>query len=90
MCFTNPNLLTHVILTPPDPNGQDATAGPVGLYVGGSVFTDAGKAKQINILGSRQHLAEKSGAVVRIFYFYFFSAGRIAIFYVCKCAFNGV
>ena len=32
VCFTNPNLLTHVILTRPDP---DATAGPVGLYVGG-------------------------------------------------------
>ena len=35
VCFTNPNLLTHVIRTPPDPDGQDATAGPVGPYVRG-------------------------------------------------------
>ena len=33
--FTNPNLLTHVIRTPPDPDVQDATTGPVGPYVGG-------------------------------------------------------
>ena len=26
--FTNPNLLTHVIWTPPDPDGQDTTTGP--------------------------------------------------------------
>ena len=35
--FTNPNLLTHVIRTPPCPDGQDATTGPVGLYVGGGL-----------------------------------------------------
>ena len=33
--FTNPNLLTHVIRTPPDPDGQDTTTGPAGPYVGG-------------------------------------------------------
>ena len=34
--FTNPNLLTHVIRTPPDPDGQDTTTGPAGPYVGGA------------------------------------------------------
>ena len=33
--FTDPNLLMHVIRTPPDPDGQDATTGPAGPYVGG-------------------------------------------------------
>ena len=33
--FTDPNLLTHVIRTPPDPDGLDATTGPAGPYVGG-------------------------------------------------------
>ena len=33
--FKNPNLLTHVIRSPPDPDGQDATTGPAGQYVGG-------------------------------------------------------
>ena len=36
--FTNPNLLMHVIRTPPDPpDGQDATTGPAGPYVGGGL-----------------------------------------------------
>ena len=35
MYFSDPNLLTHVIRTPPDPDGQDATTGPAGPYVGG-------------------------------------------------------
>ena len=39
--FTDPNLLTHVIRTPPDPDGQDATTGPAGPYVrGGPVGPD--------------------------------------------------
>ena len=33
--YTNPNLLTHVIRTPTDPDGQNATTGLVGPYVGG-------------------------------------------------------
>ena len=28
--ITDPNLLTHVIRAPPDPDGQDATTGPAG------------------------------------------------------------
>ena len=42
------------------------------------------KAKQINILGSRQHLAEKVALWCEFFFFFFFffSAGGIAIF-VC-------
>ena len=32
--ITDPNLLMHVIRTPPHPDGQDATTGPVGSYVG--------------------------------------------------------
>ena len=35
MYFTDPNLLTHVIRTPLDPDGQDATTGSAGPYVGG-------------------------------------------------------
>ena len=35
--FTDPNLLTHVIRTPPDPDDQDATTGPAGPYVGGGL-----------------------------------------------------
>ena len=31
--FTNPNLLTHVIRTPPDSDGQDTTTGPAGPSV---------------------------------------------------------
>ena len=30
--IADPNLLTHVFRTPPDPDGQDATTGPVGPY----------------------------------------------------------
>ena len=32
--ITDPNVLTHVIRTPPDLDGQDATIGPAGPYVG--------------------------------------------------------
>ena len=46
------------------------------------------KAKQINILGSRQHPTEKSGAVVQIIIF--FSVVKSQYSYAYKYAFNGV
>ena len=51
--FTDPNLLTHVIRTPPDPDGQDATTGPAGPYVGGG---PVGPAHGLLALESCEHL----------------------------------
>ena len=51
--FTNPNLLTHVIRTPPDPDGQDTTTGPAGPYVGGG---PVGPAHSFLALKSCKHL----------------------------------
>ena len=51
--FTNPNLLTHVIRTPPDPDGQDTTTGPAGPYVGGG---PVGPAHGLLALKSCKHL----------------------------------
>ena len=46
-------LLTHVIRTPPDPDGQDATTGPDGPYVGGG---PVGPAHCLPALKSCKHL----------------------------------
>ena len=51
--FTNPNLLTHVIRTPPDPDGQDTITGPAGPYVGGG---PVGPAHGLLALKSCKHL----------------------------------
>ena len=51
--ITDPNLLTHVIRTPPDPDGRDATTGPAGLYVGGD---PVGPADCLPVLKSCKHL----------------------------------
>ena len=51
--FTDPNLLTHVIRTPPDQDGQDATTGPAGPYVGGG---PVGPAHCLPALKSGKHL----------------------------------
>ena len=51
--FTDPNLLTHVIRTPPAPDGQDATTGPAGPYVGGG---PVGPAHGLLALESCEHL----------------------------------
>ena len=51
--FTDPNLLTHVIRTPPDPDGQDATTGPAGPYVGGGTV---GPVHGLLALESCEHL----------------------------------
>ena len=48
------------------------------------------KAKQINILGSRQHLAEKVALWCEFLFFIFLARVESRYFYVCKCAFNGV
>ena len=49
------------------------------------------KAKQINILGSRQHPAEKVALWCDFFYFFFFKRGQIAGYsYAYKYVFNGV
>ena len=53
MYFTDPNLLTHVIRTPPDPDGQNATTGPAGPYVGGG---PVGPAHCLPALKSCKHL----------------------------------
>ena len=51
----------------------------------------SGKAKQINILGSRQHPAEKVALWCEFLFFYFFKHGQIAGYsYVYKYVFNGV
>ena len=51
--FTDPNLLTHVIRTRPDPDGQDTTTGPAGPYVGGG---PVGPAHGLLALKSCKHL----------------------------------
>ena len=51
--ITDPNLLTHVIRTPPDPDGQDTTTGPVGPYVGRG---PVGPADSLPVLKSCKHL----------------------------------
>ena len=48
------------------------------------------KAKQINILGSRQHPAEKVALWCEFFILFFFSAVKSRYSYAYKYAFNGV
>ena len=51
--FADPNLLMHVIRTPPDPDGQDATTGPAGPYVG---EVPAGPAHCLPVTRTCKHL----------------------------------
>ena len=53
--ITDPNSLKHVVRTPPDPHGQDATTGPVGPYVGGG---PVGPDDCLPVLESCKHLYE--------------------------------